>query len=338
MPALSFDVSPQGEPLATLRTITFANLLDRDPIEMTKLIRACEEVGFFYLKLTCPGSQNILQNLEELSSTMREWFSQDEDTKLKTATISNSHGYKPLGQHAGIGATRDGWEALKIGSSELSGRWALPSVVRDRAEKFSEFHSECHYVTKILLDCISSKLGLLGQESLQQYHRNDAPSKSSLFFIHYPAMDLSQGSLGQNQHTDIGSLTLLFAQQWGLQVLCPVNFVCPETGERLQWRSVEPRPGHAIVNVGDTLRFLSGQKLRSALHRAMPLDGVGRYSVAYFLRPSDDSEFRDSRGQATTAVGWYLKKNETYESHAAQDEAILTGGIKKIYSLDTGRV
>lgn len=92
MPALSFDVSPQGQPLATLRVIDFANLLDRNAIEMTKLIRACEEVGFFYLKLTCPGSQNIIHNLEELSTTMRQWFSQDEDTKLKTATVSNSHG------------------------------------------------------------------------------------------------------------------------------------------------------------------------------------------------------------------------------------------------------
>ena len=198
--------------------------------------------------------------------------------------------------------------------------------------EFSHFQDECHFVTKILLDCISSKLELRGENSLQNFHRDDSPSKSSLFFNHYPALATSKDEVGQNQHTDLGSLTLLFAPQWGLQVLTPVDFVCPETGENFQWQSVEPRPGHAVVNVGDSLRFLSNYKLRSALHRALPLDNVDRYSIAYFLRPSDDSQFRDSKGQSTSAVNWYIEKNQTYESVGKQDESILLGGIKETLS------
>ncbi|KAH8195951.1 hypothetical protein TruAng_009871 [Truncatella angustata] len=267
---------------------------------------------------------------------------------MKTVTVSNSHGYKPVGHHAGVGKNRDGWEALKVlhlildvyrhtytdpslqlGRSELRGRWALPSVVRENLSHFSDFQDACHFVTKLLLDCISSKLELRGNYSLQQYHRDDAPSKSSLFFNHYPTLDTAKEEVGQNQHTDLGSLTLLFAPQWGLQVLSPVDFLCLETGEQMQWQSVEPRAGHAIVNVGDTLRFLSNYRLRSALHRALPLESCDRYSIAYFLRPSDDSEFQDSMGKTTTAVNWYLQKNETYESHEKQDELILLGGIKE---------
>lgn len=214
----------------------------------------------------------------------------------------------------------------------MLGRWAMASVVKSNLDQFSEFHHECHFVTKVLLDCISSGMGLRGASSLQQYHRDDAPSKGSLFFIHYPPFDASSDEVGQNQHTDIGSLTLLFAQQWGLQVLYPSDSVCPETGEKFQWRSVEPRTGHAIINVGDTLRFLSGFRLRSALHRALPLEnGVDRYSVAYFMRPSDDSEFKDVNGETTSAVNWYLRKNRTYENAGGvQDEAILVGGIKEV--------
>lgn len=139
----------------------------------------------------------------------------------------------------------------------------------------------------------------------------------------------NDGHVGQNMHTDIGSLTLLFAQQWGLQVLCPSDTPCPETGEKFQWRFVEPRAGHAIINIGDTLRFLSGYKLRSALHRALPLDTGDRYSVAYFLRPSDDAEFVDTEGETVSAFDWYAKKNETYEKpHELQPESILVGGMK----------
>ncbi|KAK6857753.1 hypothetical protein PG995_005452 [Apiospora arundinis] len=170
------------------------------------------------------------------------------------------------------------------------------SGARKNILSFSDFQDECHFVTKLLLDCISTKLELRCTRSLQQYHRDDAPSKSSLFFNHYP-------------------------------VLCPVDVVCPETGERLQLQNVEPRPRHAIVNVGDTLRFLSDYRLRSALHRALPIENCDRYSIAYFLRPSDDSEFVDAKGEATTAVGWYLQKNKTYESHGKQDERILLGGL-----------
>ncbi|KAH6646770.1 hypothetical protein BKA67DRAFT_525544 [Truncatella angustata] len=323
---------PETTPVvvASLRTIDFSKLMDRDSLEMNKLILACQEVGFFFLNLNSPGCQSLLSNLDNVSQHMKEWFEQDKVAKMKTVTVSNSHGYKPVGHHAGVGKNRDGWEALKLGRSELRGRWALPSVVRENLSHFSDFQDACHFVTKLLLDCISSKLELRGNYSLQQYHRDDAPSKSSLFFNHYPTLDTAKEEVGQNQHTDLGSLTLLFAPQWGLQVLSPVDFLCLETGEQMQWQSVEPRAGHAIVNVGDTLRFLSNYRLRSALHRALPLESCDRYSIAYFLRPSDDSEFQDSMGKTTTAVNWYLQKNETYESHEKQDELILLGGIKEL--------
>ena len=52
--------------------------------------------------------------------------------------------------------------------------------------------------------------------------------------------------------------------------------------------------------------------------------------MAYFLRPSDDSEFRDIDGETTSAVDWSIKKNKTYENaRGIQDEAILVSGIKQ---------
>lgn len=124
-------------------------------------------------------------------------------------------------------------------------------------------------------------------------------------------------------HTDIGTLTLLFAPQWGLQVFSPA---------RSRWEYVEPRPGHAIVNVADTLRFLSGKRFRSALHRVLPLGGVqheDRYSISYFLRAADSTEFKDSDERESSAKMWYLQKYDMYEMpHSIQKEATtLSGGM-----------
>lgn len=188
---------------------------------------------------------------------------------------------------------------------------------------FDQFNASCHFILKLLLDCVSDCLDLRGSARLDTYHRDDAHSKSTLYFLHYPPGMQKLHEVGQNMHTDIGTLTLLFAPHRGLQVVSPV------TGA---WEYVEPRPGHAIINVADTLRFLSSRRYRSALHRVLPLGGVqreDRYSVSYFLRAADATEFKDSNNNHSNAKDWYLTKYETYElPHDIQGkETVLSGGM-----------
>ena len=192
---------------------------------------------------------------------------------------------------------------------------------------FDSFVSTSHHIAKALLSFLSSALGLEGSHHLTRYHNDDAPSKTTLYFLHYPE-NLHATETGQNMHTDIGSITLLFAPQWGLQVICP---------DTKTWKYVAPRPGHAIINVADTLRFLSGRRLRSALHRVMPLGGrqVGdRYSTSYFLRADDDTVFLDSEGEVGTAEQWLKRKYETYKlPHELQSaQTVLTGGMAQLLS------
>lgn len=139
-------------------------------------------------------------------------------------------------------------------------------------------------------------------------------------------MDPTGGNVGHNMHTDYGTLTLVFAPQWGLQVMTPVG----PSAEEFEWQYVEPRPGCAIVNVADALRFLTHDRLRSAVHRVLPLPHSDRYSVTYFLRPSDDTEITDAEGRTYNVMDWYDKKNKMYEtSHAAQDRSLLIGNLYK---------
>ncbi|GKZ28429.1 hypothetical protein AbraIFM66950_007097 [Aspergillus brasiliensis] len=311
-------------PTADLSTIQFIKLFDKDQSELKKLITACENDGFFYLDLQHGGSEKFWSDLYEIDSITKKWFSQPEHVKLKTPTVSLSHGFKAIGNQSGaVQSLKDGFEALKIGKFELDGRWALPSVAQDNLALFDQFTAACHFISKLLLDCISDELGLKGDARLETHHRDDCRSKSTLYFLHYPPSVTDPNKVGQNMHTDIGSLTILHAPQWGLQVFSP---------DDATWKYVVPRPGHAIVNVGDTLRFLSNKRLRSALHRVLPQGRVqteDRYSISYFLRASDSTEFEDSNGDDSSAKQWYLKKYEMYElPHAIQKEhTTLSGGM-----------
>ncbi|CAD6582499.1 MAG: hypothetical protein ASARMPREDX12_000959 [Alectoria sarmentosa] len=308
---------------ANLQNIDFSLLIIRDENELAKLVNACEHEGFFYLNLVGKGSNKMFRDLERLNEIMRDWFAQPLTEKTRMETISNAHGFKPTGVQSGVlEGSKDGFEVLKIGRQELRGRWALPPIVLSNLSLFDDFTSTSHFILRAILDSLSDGLNLKGGDRFDAHHREDLPSKSTLYFLHYPShSDAQTGEAGQNMHTDIGSLTLLFAAQWGLQVLSPSS---------AKWEYVEPRPGHAIVNVADTLRFLSHRRFRSALHRALPIDcREDRYSISYFLRAADNAEFTDSDGTASNARDWCATKYGMYEmSHQEQSQStVLTGGM-----------
>ena len=142
----------------------------------------------------------------------------------------------------------------------------------------------------------------------------------------YPTQSEADKACGYNKHTDIGTLTFILCKQWGLQILSPER--------KDEWQFVKPESGYAIINVGDSLRFLSGNRLRSALHRVVPLgerQSENRYSIAYFLRPEDEALFTDPRGSTVTTKDWRdIKFNVFRESHYAQAQhPILTGGMEQ---------
>lgn len=201
----------------------------------------------------------------------------------------------------------------------------LPSVVQDNIEVFESFISLSQYVTQTLLSCLSDALKLDDGLRLERSHRDDEPTNTILVLLHYPK-NTDPTKVGHNKHTDIGSLTLLFTEQWGLQVMMP---------ETKTWTFVQPKAGHAIVNVGDSLRFLSGKRLSSCLHRVIPQNGIyqkeSRYAIAYFLRPESGVKFEDTDGNEVSAQRWHDSKYVMFgEPHAKQEASnMLTGGMER---------
>jgi isopenicillin N synthase-like dioxygenase len=198
----------------------------------------------------------------------------------------------------------------------------VPEVINNHRELFERFTLQSRAITLELLRAISQILGLGGDKSIESLHRLGKPSSSCLNLIRY-VKSADDKHEGQNQHTDNGTLTFLLSEQPGLEV------ISKDTGA---WEPVLPKANHAIVNVADTLRFLSGLHFRSAVHRAIPRWAPGqttRFVVGYFLRAEDSALLLHAPGGPMTAKEWHDRKYVNYKApHTTQDQNdILLGGM-----------
>jgi len=114
---------------------------------------------------------------------------------------------------------------------------------------------------------------------------------NTLRLLHYPSVNKevfknNPGQVRAGEHTDYGSITLLFQDgRGGLQVKSP-------TGEFVNATPIE---NTVVVNAGDLLARWSNDTIKSTLHRVVePPNGDGdvypaRYSIAYFCNPNSKS-------------------------------------------------
>ena len=204
-------------------------------------------------------------------------------------------------------------------------RLVFPEGLKDQRELYSQFIPDSHAIGTTVLASLSDSLGLKDDERFELQHSKDAPSTSSVVLQHYPLQDLpKEVSVGHFTHTDTGSITVLSNSDWGLQVHSPASD---------QWEYVAPRPNCAIINVGDALKFMSGFKLKSSLHRVVPCErywtGRDRYACIYFLRPANDAKLVDAEGVERTGREWLEAKFGNYRiPHKEQEKNTISTGKK----------
>ena len=200
----------------------------------------------------------------------------------------------------------------------------LPTVAEEHFELFQRYQFTCHRICKMILSCLSDFCNIAEEDRFETFHSDNEGSRSALSFQHHPPSP-ENGGVGHNAHTDVGTLTLLITKQWGLQVLSPLTN---------EWEYVQPRPGYAVVNVGDTLRFLSSLRFRSGLHRVLPIGGkstVDRYSTIYFLRAADTATFEASDGKKLNAEEWFQRKFSAFTRplEEMRKDGLAFGGMDK---------
>ncbi len=191
----------------------------------------------------------------------------------------------------------------------------------------------------LIASLISTRLPLTQEArsagGLPALHRLNAISGDQIRLIKAPPqVEQSLKGIALGEHTDYGSVTVLFNRLGGLQVRLP-DYISPDAPASTEppptavektlcengWTYVRPLPGHCIVNLGDAMVKFSDGLLRSNIHRVVAPPGeqgnVTRYSLVYFCRPEDDIVLKSlvSGGQGVndeqdevTAKEWILRR------------------------------
>lgn len=172
----------------------------------------------------------------------------------------------------------DDCETLEIAREEvLTSQAAIPSSMRAHAETLQYFIAASHHITSTMLSALSNALN---RPEFMDAH-SDAPNDCGLKFEAVPTMARLE-DVPDSEHTDSGTLTLLFCPEYTTELRVPGT-----TKPNEKWEFIEPRKGCAIVNVADSLQRLSGGELMSSLHRVgQPTPGAAeRFCLLYYLRP-----------------------------------------------------
>ncbi|KAH6716617.1 hypothetical protein BKA61DRAFT_600115 [Leptodontidium sp. MPI-SDFR-AT-0119] len=317
-------------PVYSMQTVDFSRLLSQEPEEIEKLLKCCQTEGFFYIDLQGIDGRRFLEDQQETLKVMNKFFDSPLEVKNEFGLVAPHLGYEPVGSRTGVlENTKDGYEMIKVSRDEIQSESPhIPRNIKNTGDMkvLENAISGSNIITKTILSALSTGMGLTGKDRFENSHRNHRASTSTLAMMHYvPSDPVTDKNIGHQKHTDISSLTLLFSEQWGLQIRPP--------GAK-EFGFVAPKVGSAIVNVGDSLRFASGHTMQSCIHRVVPLNPTEhRYSIAYFLRAEDETQFTDSSGRFITAGQWHDEKFYTFmappEMQAAAPSYLLLGGMEE---------
>ena len=322
---------PSDVPIAPLLQLSLKRLQDGDTEESARFIRAAKDLGFFYLDLrNSMEGETILKDTDRLFKLGEDLFQLDLEEKqsydfsrqgtyygcvgCQLAVFSlfliHENRYKGFGQSiVDNKGTTDRNEFYNVSKDDiLSPKPILPSptiLIQSRPLLKSFVHS-AHTITRLLLGHLTQHLHL-PDHTLESLHRLDAVSGDQVRFLKAPPQKKDDSRTALGEHTDFGSITVLFNRLGGLQVKLPpgidaLDGLSENNEKRYEersskrpndpWAFVRPLPFHAIINLGDALTKFSAGIFRSNIHRVVAAPGLQathtKFSVVYFARPEDD--------------------------------------------------
>ena len=174
----------------------------------------------------------------------------------------------------------------------LGNRERLPChpLILENNALFKSYTLHCRTVLDCLLEHLNTHLEL-PTGTLANLHRLSERSGDHVRLTMAPPGPFDEQRARKAEHSDFGSLTLLFNWLGGLQIRLP---------DTTKWVSVRPVPGSCIINIGDSLVVFTAGILRSNIHRVVPPLGeqakMYRSSLVFFTRPEDNVEIKRIKG------------------------------------------
>uniref|UniRef100_A0A667XQ35 Si:dkey-10o6.2 n=1 Tax=Myripristis murdjan TaxID=586833 RepID=A0A667XQ35_9TELE len=252
-----------------------------------ELKTAFTEIGFVYLKNTGITQEEV----DHVMAISKNFFLQPEE--LKRPFSRKTYAHNPF----------DGWvsseaewlnprrpgdlkEAFNISSLRSDINWPSSGAAAGFKDAHISFFLRCKELSLRILRVMAHSLDL-DPEVFLSTHRlmGSDESLTTLRTLYYPPVNsekVKEGQVRCGEHSDYGSITLVFQGQEGLQVL-------NRSGEYI---SVPVIPGAVLVNIADLMQRWTGDLFISAVHRVLlpPAgDCSARQSLAFFLHPDDEA-------------------------------------------------
>ncbi|KAJ9616668.1 hypothetical protein H2200_000387 [Cladophialophora chaetospira] len=246
-----------------------------------EITKGCAEWGFLLLK----GHSIPPADIEEMFSLGKDFFTLPEEDKTPYPITSKSIGYVGSFQDRGKDDKMSMWFAGVPGALD-DNRTMLPPFWHQHTQKVEAFKHQCHKLIIQLLECFAIALQLPDRKFFTNAHREDTGNGNTFRMLLYPARSEMPSFEGMGsrmaEHTDSGSVTLLFQRAPGLEVLSPAG----------KWVQAPHIEDCILVNLGDTLSFWSSRQLKATLHR-VTFDSLAynkeRQTMAYFGKASPET-------------------------------------------------
>ena len=268
---------PDDVPTAPLLRVSLKKLLGGDEKEDEKLWRACCDLGFFYLDLRDnTGGDELLASADQLFRLGSEVFDLPVEEKLKYDLMSEGSyfGYKGYGagviDKKGTQDRNEFWNVSKDDILGLSEPVRNPELLQGEATRglIKGYMVRSHEIVTLILERLNKRLEL-PHGTLQGLHRLEGASGDQMRWVKSPPQKQDDRQTALGEHTDFGSVTVLFNRLGGLQVLPPAS-----NGMKEEWAYVKPLKGHCVVNLGDAMVKFTAGVLRSNVSMTCKFDGT----------------------------------------------------------------
>ncbi|XP_070764237.1 uncharacterized protein [Enoplosus armatus] len=249
-----------------------------------ELKTAFTEVGFVFLTNTGITEEEV----DRVMDISKKFFLQPEELKQpfsrKSFANNPNHGWVSV-ETERLNPRRPGdlKEAFNTSSLDPAIKWASGAATGFQ-EIQTSFFQRCKELSLRVLRVMAHSLGLdpevfLGAHRLIGTDENGSTLRS----LYYPSVNREEAKEGQlrcGEHSDYGSITLLFQSSEGLQVR-------KRSGEFICAPCI---PGAVLINIADLMQRWTGNQFVSVLHRVLlpPAgDSSTRQSLAFFVQPDD---------------------------------------------------
>lgn len=158
-----------------------------------------------------------------------------------------------------------------------------PAPIDEHWQALQGIVRSCRDVAGTIFRTMSTALHLPADKTFESFHHPCHASLDIIRLLKYQSAPPGETTprVPQTAHTDLGSLTMLFASTPGLQI-------CPRGSD--DWLYVMPRANSMIVNLGDAMSIWTDGVFQNVLHRVSSMPGQAmeeRYSFAVLMRPAD---------------------------------------------------